>query len=246
MRKTECGRQNPELGSPKCDDARRLCLRTLRSRLPIHLACALSAVLWFRADWVQAQAVSPQPGDEKKADAKQDDLAEKLIKQATGQSEDDVMKRIMDLMNDTGTRLSETADGGDGTQSMQRDIIKELDTAIEQALAQRRPKKNPKGGESSPDKRNLPEPGKPQGEAQAAGSEAAQPGAEPGATANAGANEQRAKLLGELLESRRSWGNLPDRDREEIIQGAQEEIVERYRPMIERYYQSLAESEDEP
>jgi hypothetical protein len=43
---------------------------------------------------------------------------------------------------------------------------------------------------------------------------------------------------------RRSWGHLPQRDREEVIQGIGEACLERYRVWIERYYRALQETGD--
>jgi hypothetical protein len=51
---------------------------------------------------------------------------------------------------------------------------------------------------------------------------------------------------GELIDVRRAWGHLPMREREEIIQGVNEEFLEEYREWVERYYRALQESTSEP
>jgi len=43
---------------------------------------------------------------------------------------------------------------------------------------------------------------------------------------------------------RRGWGALPDRQRDEVIQGFSEQFLESYRIWIERYYRALQESHD--
>ena len=42
-------------------------------------------------------------------------------------------------------------------------------------------------------------------------------------------------------EVRRGWGFLPQRDREAIVQGSNEEFHAKYREYIERYYRAIAE-----
>lgn len=54
----------------------------------------------------------------------------------------------------------------------------------------------------------------------------------------------RAPADGDIHELRRTWGHLPMREREEIIQGIGESFLERYRDWIERYYRALQEAED--
>ena len=49
-------------------------------------------------------------------------------------------------------------------------------------------------------------------------------------------------VRGDLQETRRSWGLLPQRERDEMIQGSSEGYIERYREWIERYYRALQES----
>ena len=60
------------------------------------------------------------------------------------------------------------------------------------------------------------------------------------------AAEPRPTRRGEFRESRRGWGHLPQRDRDELLQGIDEEFIEQYRPQIEQYYRALTETEDQP
>ena len=46
-------------------------------------------------------------------------------------------------------------------------------------------------------------------------------------------------------EATRGWGFLPERDRDEIIQGFEETFMSKYREQIERYYRLLAREEGE-
>ena len=58
---------------------------------------------------------------------------------------------------------------------------------------------------------------------------------------------QRSGLLSEglLQELRRQWGNLPPRAREEILQGATEEMHDAFREQIFKYYEALSKRREE-
>ena len=73
---------------------------------------------------VVAQEEKPQDDDESKR---------RLIRKTRGESADDVMVRIIDGMARAGRRLGESFDAGDATQQLQRQILKDLDVAIQQA-----------------------------------------------------------------------------------------------------------------
>ncbi|MCP4247470.1 MAG: hypothetical protein GY778_10520, partial [bacterium] len=55
----------------------------------------------------------------------------------------------------------------------------------------------------------------------------------------------KAAATGRFREFRRGWGNLPARDRDEVLQGIDEDVLEKYRHLIERYFRTLAEDEKE-
>ena len=56
-----------------------------------------------------------------------------------------------------------------------------------------------------------------------------------------GGGKVEVGLRGALREARRQWGHLPPRDRDEILQAADEDIHDKYREQIERYYELLAD-----
>ena len=49
----------------------------------------------------------------------------------------------------------------------------------------------------------------------------------------------------QLRELRRGWGRLPARDRDEVVQGFDQDFLTKYRQWIERYYRALASPEEE-
>ena len=55
----------------------------------------------------------------------------------------------------------------------------------------------------------------------------------------------QSTAAGRLKEFRRGWGNLPQRDRDEVLQGIDEDSLEKYRRQIESYFRALAEDQEE-
>jgi hypothetical protein len=153
------------------------------------------------------------------------------------------MAGVIRMMKEVAAKLEIQFDAGESTQVLQRRILSQLDEAIKTAAAQRRPnrKNEPMPGG---DKRRMPqrtaENAKKKADGQKRTADAAKSGdAVPGAGAG-----QTSLTGGSLEESRRSWGNLPSRERDEVIQGSGERFLERYRAWIERYYRALQEVGD--
>lgn len=186
-------------------------------------------------------------GQQKEPDAQREDELKKagnrLIRKTVSATEEDVMERIIRVMNRVGRRLEVDFDTGMPTQSMQDEIVKQLDDAIAQAGAQRR-----SGGKSSRsssgEKRRSSQRPREGGKKQigTGGKEGKQ--SRPGQVTRNDANAQGGTKGGRLKESRRSWGHLPLRARDEVIQGSSEQFLERYREWIERYYRALQEVDD--
>jgi hypothetical protein len=140
-------------------------------------------------------------------------------------------------MSDAANRLHDDLDPGDKTQELQKRILERIDRLIEQAG---------KDSGVSPQKsksRRRAEP-KPTGRPNKARSEQAAAGAmpppkPPGAT-TAPADDKESKKRDKAALSRR-WGYLPDRDRDEIFQGFDDDFHAKYRREISRYYEELAE-----
>ena len=169
-------------------------------------------------------------------------LSEKLIRQAHGNAGEDLMEGIIRLMNTAAQRLEIDFDAGEETQAAQQRIMRQLGEAIKKAAARRREMQD----ERSPlgDRRRKPKSktGRTKKSAGPAEDKTASPSSDP---ANAGSpGEENGRSGGALHESRRGWGHLPPRERDEVIQGAEEGSLERFRTWIERYYQALQESDE--
>lgn len=177
--------------------------------------------------------------DDKKVDKK---LGEKLIRDVTTKADSDLMTSIMQLMIESARQLEVDFDPGPQTQKIQQQVITKLDEAIAQAKSQRR-KKSPNQQPSSSDRRTQPPASKNKDEPKQADGQNAQDGQASSTSTPPGGSVTEAGTTGGLLEeSRRSWGHLPQRHRDEVIQGAGEQYLQRYRDWIQRYYRALQEA----
>ncbi|MFQ5461447.1 MAG: hypothetical protein ACE5E5_02340 [Phycisphaerae bacterium] len=199
-------------------------------------AAFLAAMLWVGGPPAQAQDKPQRRGDDQERGGK------RLIRKTITDRDEGIMARILRLMGDSTTRLELHFDPGEKTQKLQQKIIKELDEAIQAAAARtrkvgRRPK--PTEGE----KRKMMDPKRRPD--QAAGKPKRQQVDESGEAAPRG-GEIRTEDAREdsRYDVRRGWGALPDRQRDEVIQGFSEQFLESYRIWIERYYRALQESHE--
>jgi hypothetical protein len=218
-----------------------------RAAIRLHRKIGGAALVWIVTLTVTAAArgqATPTPapsGDPPPAttnDKEARELAERLLK-GESKEETEVMARVVALMVESRRRLHQAFDPGPETQAVQREILKNIDDAIETALRQRSKSAQ---RSSAADPRRMPDPDEAQkkpeeGPAGDAANEQSGPaGSDPDAP------ERRPE--GPFKEAQRGWGHLPAREREEIIQGIGEDVLEGYRELVERYYRALAEEKE--
>lgn len=174
------------------------------------------------------------------SDQSADELAQRLL---DGRAADqDPMQRIMNLMDQSARRMHDRFDAGPQTQTLQQQIIKELDDAIDIALRNR--SKMSASASSASDPRTMPDADRSSAESEngKTGEQSDAP-QRPRQVADDARDQPRGGLLNE---SRRTWGRLPQRDRDQIMQGMDDVFVEPYRDLIEAYYESLAQTHGPP
>jgi len=173
-----------------------------------------------------------------------DDLSGRLIRKAVTEADEDLMDVILRLMTDSAKKVEIDFDPGEATRSLQKSIQEKIDEAIKVAASKQRMKRQSPSAQS--DRRRMPtakkeppkrQPPKQGGSRSASSTSSAESDSQGG---DAGAASDRT----DLRDPRRGWGNLPQRQREEMIQGAGEQCLERYRAWVERYYRALQEKSD--
>lgn len=174
--------------------------------------------------------------------------------QPAGAVDPELVKRLLDGESSTldaaeetiarmerASRLLKTEeDCGERTQKAQADVLAGIDKLIEEA---RKAQVGTRGGSNFRRKRES-KPGRRQSVPQQGASTAA-PNASTGqesGQAPAGGEAGKGKARrSDKAELSRGWGFLPQRDRDEIAQGFDEEYVSKYREQIVAYYRHLAE-----
>ncbi|RME36796.1 MAG: hypothetical protein D6788_10860 [Planctomycetota bacterium] len=184
------------------------------------------------------------PPEPKKTDKTDRRLGERLIREAGGDREEDVMDRVLRLMDESAKRLAVAFDPGAETRRVQREILESLDRAIKKAASQRRMKRSRKRGRSADKRRMAAGSSKSQGSDASAGKTVRALSPSGMGPPQPGDAEEPVRG-GRFREGRRAWGHLPQREREEILQGMRERFLERYRTWIERYFRALQEEEPE-
>ena len=179
-----------------------------------------------------------------KTDKKDRELSKKLLNKTGQPSDESVMEVVIRLMADAAARLEIRFDTGEDTLGLQDDILARLDEAIELAASQRRRSRNSQEGAAGDRRRQLTkhsaqrqkdQTGKGEGKGQTDGK------APSDNTIGEVTNSQPG---GDMLDTRRGWGHLPQRERDEIIQGVGERYLQRYRAWIEKYYRALRDRDE--
>lgn len=195
-----------------------------------------------------ASSTPPEESDSREtqrdADAERRKVGEKLVRKALEGGDEDIMSALIRLMNESARKLQVEFDAGPDTRAVQEEVMEKLDHAIKIAAAQRRKGKPKPRPQEEADKRRMEQKAERQKSKEDEGGSAQAEAAKPGE-----ATGQADPIEGELGgrsegEAGRSWGHLPPRDREEVIQGIDEAYLERYRRWIERYYRALQEVDE--
>ncbi len=167
-----------------------------------------------------------------------DPLVERLRQDAAGTV--DLEQRIVGLMRTVEENLQTAFDTGQRTQEPQLEILRQLDAAIELARQNLRKSKSSSSSDQPEQQGEKRQAGEIQeqtaaaGEQQRATGDAQQPDRPSGGVSNTPPDS-------ELQQHRRGWGNLPQRDREAVIQGYRERSLTEYEELIEAYYRALSE-----
>jgi hypothetical protein len=180
-----------------------------------------------------------QSSDNDDREKEKSDLGKRLLEGSTAQDED-IMAQIIALMDKSHERLRNEFDPGPQTRAVQKQILDRLDDAIDIALRNRSEVSATQAAAGDPRKMPQPEEGDKAGGKSASGAQQSNP---EGAKPTGDIDPPESRRGGAFRESRRGWGHLPPRERDQIIQSIDETFLEPYRELIEEYYKALAEPE---
>ena len=166
---------------------------------------------------------------------------DKLVKKLLGGESTtvDQVEAVLTGMDQASKKLEDDRDAGSQTQKIQRSVLDNLDQLIEQA----RKNRSQSGQKSSVSRKQKKTPA-PRPQPKQDRPKSAQTGANRSAPpdqkdSKPPTSQKDGKDRTELA---RGWGYLPGRDREEVMQGFDEEFLTRYREQIMQYYRDLAKA----
>lgn len=152
----------------------------------------------------------------------------------------DTVEQTLSRMDEAKRLLTEDLNCDARTQDAQAEVLVGIDKLIEES---RKSQVSSRGGskfrrkrEARPDRRQSPE----EATAGRAAPKSAS-GTEAGQAPAGGSAARSGDRRSDKAEFSRGWGFLPQRDRDEIAQGFDEEFISKYRDQIMDYYRRLAE-----
>jgi hypothetical protein len=180
-----------------------------------------------------------------------------LLQRASGEEDDEeVLQRIMRLMEASHLRLAGEFDPGEQTQRIQRRILDDLDEALKRSRNQSKRKTQSQQQQQSGDRRqrgrrqqkqsaSRPSQGQSQSDKPESGQDSAQSKSDESGQGRQ--EDERQGKAGRVPRDRgRQWGNLPARDRDAVLQGIKDDYLPKFKELIERYYKALAKPTDDP
>lgn len=155
-------------------------------------------------------------------------------------------ERVGQRMARARQRLALDLDPGQVTQLIQKKILDDMDVLIEQSRRQQAQARNAEnqGQPSEAETKRQPRPGEAQAQADNQGESGQQQPqgntpAEQSAAAGGGGGRDRDRPT-DIKETLREWGALSPRQREAVIEGSSESVIEAYKKLVDDYYKSLA------
>ena len=179
---------------------------------------------------------SPLP--QRRIDAWNDLLEQELAEAAVDEVQNPLLGIARSMRLAEG--LIDENESGQRTQQIQAEIVADIDSLLKrakkkcqscaeqcQAVAKREP--------TQPPKKSDPKEGSPKPNATTTG------------TAKPGSGEGQMPDMAEMMAViKQVWGELPEKERQEMLQSSVEEFLPKYADMIERYFKRLAEDRKEP
>lgn len=183
-----------------------------------------------------APEITPEKKPTDKPEPRKDDKDEPAPEKAD-QDAKETLERINRNMRTSEDRLARK-DPGEGTRSIQRDILKDLDALIEQT--QRQQQQQAGGGGSSRSLERRPQSGTPQKQSASGKKSGADKKPKSGAEGREGdsANRGPSKIADLYKEI---WGHLPETLRQEMDTYAREQFMAKYNDLLKQYYATIAE-----
>ncbi|GAB4133628.1 hypothetical protein [Thermopirellula anaerolimosa] len=194
-------------------------------------AMIVAGVLLGGAAWLVAssRAAAMEP-----ADAIERSEGTVLPAEAPSERTGDSLAQVLQWMSECEKRL-QRGDTGPTTRQYQENVVKRLEELIRQSESE-----SASSSASAAASQNSPSPSQESEDATA--NEKGPEGTQPGEGRASGGNGGRSDSANDLqMVLQRIWGELPQRQRDLLLQQGTESFLPKYRPMIEAYFRRLSE-----
>jgi hypothetical protein len=189
--------------------------------------------------------VAPDPSRQAPTAPAQPDITRQriddLLNPKSQEQGGDEFAQAVVLMSQSASRLTSPADTGDATQRLQQDAIRKLEQLIAKAGKQ-------SSSQSKKDSQNQPEPQDGQQQQQPSQASAGEQQTQVSRSTQSGETDgpelSGQRLRPALEAARAAWGNLPERVRQSLLQGAGDRFSRDYQRLTEEYYKRLGEQVD--
>ena len=243
-------------GQAKKDDAQKRALVDLGGRQG-ELRGLLDQLMQKSSEGKVKLGPEPDNREQLPEEASREDVEdqefEKFLREdevAEGAGEETVGKNVKltgDRMARSRQRLALNNDPGKVTQTIQEKIVADLDELIELSRQQQMQQQN---AQNNAQRRRQQQAQKQLGQQKLAQQDAQQQGQKPGqpnkggqnpatASRQPGEGERQVDASVELQEKFSEWGGHTERQREAILEGAGEKVIEKYRGLVDDYYREL-------
>ncbi|HEY1684160.1 MAG TPA: DUF4175 family protein [Tepidisphaeraceae bacterium] len=170
------------------------------------------------------------------------DLANQLLTEQPADhsdNDDQSIPMLGNRMARTSQRLGINHDPGQTTQAIEQNILKGLDQLIAQARNQQA-QSSPQNQQQQEQQQNPQIAQNPQQSQQSSQSPAHANSPARSSNVNGSAQTQ-TDLSQDIRQNMRQWGGLSDRQRQAILEGANDTVIEKYKTLVDDYYRDLAE-----
>jgi hypothetical protein len=183
------------------------------------------------------------PEEANEGDVEDEELVDDLLGENAGRGGDEGQVGVIgDRMARSRQRLALNQDPGKTTQIIQQRILQDIDSLIQQSQNQQQQQQQQQAQNQQQrrqqQQQQQDQQAQNQGENQP-GQQQQQPGQDAAQASRDTSPGGAADPSAELLESMAEWGRLTPRQRAAILDSKDEQVIDKYRQLIEDYYKSL-------
>jgi hypothetical protein len=182
----------------------------------------------------------PTKPEQTKKDEEAQDKAEAEAREAEEKIQE-LVTRLAKNLHEAETRLAKK-DPGDGTQQVQRDVVKDLQELIDQTKRQQQQQQQQQSSSSSSQQKSRQQARGNRTQRNQASAPRPQPGRDQQAQRGTRAQTSPRGEMSKIADLYKDiWGHLPETLRQDMNQYSREQFMAKYNELLKQYYATIAE-----